>query len=177
MPIISIGNLRSLPLPCNRLAGSYIISQMLIGYNTNVRYKGKTYHIQTEDSGPANPQIVTLLYYQGAILASKKTNYAYLMGQPDLEDKLRNLMKQQHREMIMELKRIAGADNSTSSPFDSTVRQAHRNTSSPCSDEPESVNQESVNEGQERTNILNLEPHGYGGEKEQNNNEKGQKES
>lgn len=81
---------------------------MLIGYNTNVKYKGKTYHIQTEDCGPSNPQIVTLLYYQGAILSSKKTNYSYILGQPGFEEKLRDLMKQQHREMIMELKRIAG---------------------------------------------------------------------
>lgn len=86
------------------------------------------------------------------------------MGQPDLEDKLRDLMKQQHREMIMELKRIAGADGSTGSP---------------CKDdEPESVNQESVIEGQERSNIPNLETHGYGGDKEQNSNDaKGQKKS
>lgn len=138
---------------------------MLIGYNTNVKYKGKTYHVQTEDSGPANPQIVTLLYHQGAILASKKTNYAHLIGQPDLEDKLRNLMKQQHREMIMELKRIAGVDGSIGSPCNGV-------------DEPGSVNQETVIEGQEGSNILNQEPHGYGGDKEQNSNDtKGQKRS
>lgn len=82
---------------------------MLIGYNTNIRYKGKTYHVQTEDSGPTNPQIVTLLYYHGAILSSKKTSYAHLLGQPDLEDRLRELMKQQHREMIRELKNIEGS--------------------------------------------------------------------
>ncbi len=81
---------------------------MLIGYNTNVKYKGKTYHIQTEDSGPNSHQIITLLYYQGAILSSKKTNYAHLLGEPDFENKLRTLMKEQHRDMIRELKRIAG---------------------------------------------------------------------
>lgn len=128
---------------------------MLIGYNTNVNYKGKTYHVQTEDSGPVNPQIVTLLYYQGAILASKKMNYAHLLGQPDLEDKLRNLMKQQHREMIMELKRIAGADGSEGSPCNG-------------GDEQGSVNQKSVI-GQERSNILSQGAHDYGGEKGQNN--------
>lgn len=81
---------------------------MLIGYNTNIKYRGKVYHVQTEDSGPANPQIVTLLYHQGAILSSKKTNYAHLMGRPDFEERLRELMKQQHRDMIMELKKIEG---------------------------------------------------------------------
>lgn len=84
---------------------------MLIGFNTNIKYKGKTYHVQTEDSGIANPYIITLLYYQGAILSSKKTNYSYLLGQPDFEDRLRELMKQQHREMIRELKNIEGGVN------------------------------------------------------------------
>ena len=84
---------------------------MLIGFNTNIKYKGKTYHVQTEDGGIANPYIITLLYYQGAILSSKKTNYSYLLGQPDFEDKLRELMKQQHREMIRELKNIEGGVN------------------------------------------------------------------
>ncbi|MFZ3121795.1 MAG: hypothetical protein WA104_00255 [Thermodesulfovibrionales bacterium] len=45
---------------------------MLVGYNNNVTYKGKVYHVQTEDSGLNNPVIVTLLYFKGTILASKK---------------------------------------------------------------------------------------------------------
>ncbi len=76
---------------------------MLIGYNTNIPYKGKQYHVQTEDSGLANPFIVTLLYYQGAILRSTKTSYAHIVGHPDFEAELRKIMKHQHREMIREL--------------------------------------------------------------------------
>ncbi len=76
---------------------------MLIGYNTNVPYKGKQYHVQTEDSGPANPLVVTLLYHQGAILRSTKTSYAHVVGHPDFEAELRKIMKHQHREMIREL--------------------------------------------------------------------------
>jgi hypothetical protein len=76
---------------------------MLIGYNTNVPYKGKVYHVQTEDSGLSNPSILTLLYCQGAILRSVKTGYAHIVGHPDLEEQVRDLMKQQHREMIRSL--------------------------------------------------------------------------
>lgn len=76
---------------------------MLIGYNTNVPYKGKTYHVQTEDSGLSNPCIVTLLYRSGAILRSIKTSYGHLLGSPDLEQQIREMMKHQHREMIREL--------------------------------------------------------------------------
>lgn len=79
---------------------------MLVGYNTNIPYKDKTYHVQTEDNGKNNPVIVTLLYSKGAILASKKTSYADIISEPDYEHKVRELMKAQHKVMIKEL--IAG---------------------------------------------------------------------
>jgi len=76
---------------------------MLIGYNTNISYKDKIYHIQTEDSGLKNPVIVTLLYSKGAILASKKTSYEHILDDPDFKEKVRRLMKAQHKIMIKEL--------------------------------------------------------------------------
>jgi len=79
---------------------------MLVGYNTNVPYKGTIYHVQTEDSGLKNPVIITLLYLKGTILASKKINYAQIASSPDFKEKVRELMKEQHKNMIKEL--IAG---------------------------------------------------------------------
>jgi len=76
---------------------------MLIGYNTNISHKGRQYHVQTEDSGLKSHSIVTLLYHQGAILRSVKTSYAHIIGSPDFEKQLRNIMKRQHREVIKEL--------------------------------------------------------------------------
>lgn len=76
---------------------------MLIGYNTNFSHKGRQYHVQTEDSGLKSHSIVTLLYHQGAILRSIKTSYAHIIGTPDFEKRLRNLMKRQHRDAIKEL--------------------------------------------------------------------------
>ncbi|MDA8431566.1 MAG: hypothetical protein M0Z60_01230 [Nitrospiraceae bacterium] len=80
---------------------------MLVGYNTNVPYKGKLYHVQTEDNGRKNPLVVTLLYIKGTILASKKTSYAHLVEDPDWKEKVRELMKEQHKAMMKEL--IRGA--------------------------------------------------------------------
>jgi hypothetical protein len=79
---------------------------MLVGYNTNVPYKGTIYHVQTEDNGMKNPVIVTLLYLKGTILASKKVNYGHVTSSPDHKEKIRELMKEQHKNMIKEL--IAG---------------------------------------------------------------------
>jgi hypothetical protein len=76
---------------------------MLVGYNTNISYKDKIYHIQTEDNGTSRPVIVTLLYCSGAILSTKKTSYADIVSDPDLHDKLRTLMKEQHKGMIRDL--------------------------------------------------------------------------
>jgi hypothetical protein len=76
---------------------------MLVGYNTNISYKGNTYHIQTEDSGVKNPVVVTLLYSKGAILASKKTSYSHIIEDPEYKDKVKRLMKEQHKVMIKEL--------------------------------------------------------------------------
>jgi hypothetical protein len=86
---------------------------MLVGYNTNISYKGTVYHIQTEDSGKNNPVIVTLLYAQGAILASRKTSYADLVNDPEYREKVRDLMKIQHKIMIKEL--VAGKYSKESS--------------------------------------------------------------
>jgi len=76
---------------------------MLVGYNTNISYKGNVYHIQTEDSGQGNPVVVTLLYQKGAILASKKTSYAQIISDSDFREKVRKVMQIQHKGMIREL--------------------------------------------------------------------------
>ena len=76
---------------------------MLVGYNTNVPFKGNMYHIQTEDNGLGNPVIITLLYHKGTILASKKVSYAGFTSDPDYKEKVRKLMKEQHKTMMKEL--------------------------------------------------------------------------
>lgn len=85
---------------------SIIIVNMLVGYNTNISYKGTVYHVQTEDSGLKNPHIITLLYNKGTILSRKKVSYANIASAPEYKEKVRELMKEQHKAMIKEL--IAG---------------------------------------------------------------------
>jgi hypothetical protein len=79
---------------------------MLVGYNTNISYKGTVYHVQTEDSGLKNPHIITLLYNKGTILSRKKVSYANIAAAPEYKEKVSELMKEQHKAMIKEL--IAG---------------------------------------------------------------------
>src|SRR5437879_3761983 len=72
----------------------------LLGYNHNVKYKGRVYHVQTEDSGPTNPRLFTHLYYEGTILSSKRHEY----DAASAEDVVRGLMQGQHKSILKELK-------------------------------------------------------------------------
>ena len=76
---------------------------MVGGFNTNIRYQGRTFHVQTEDSGPNIAKIVTLLYEGGSILYSRKTSYATDEA-PNLTAHVRELMERQHKEMVEALK-------------------------------------------------------------------------
>jgi hypothetical protein len=77
----------------------------LVGYNTNVRHKGKLYHIQTEDSGVNHPHVITHLFADGGrIIASRKTGYAEQLGAKDLQSVVKKLMQDQHKAMFIELR-------------------------------------------------------------------------
>jgi hypothetical protein len=76
---------------------------MVPGFNHNIQFNGKTYHIQTEDSGLGNPHIITLLYLGGNIIAKKKTSYADIAQMEHLPKLVRNLMEEQHKAMLREL--------------------------------------------------------------------------
>jgi len=73
---------------------------MITGYNHNVKYQDTVYHVQTEDSGVANPHIITHLFIGGNIIESSKTSYAELTGAPDMVDKVTKLMQMQHKTML-----------------------------------------------------------------------------
>ena len=45
---------------------------MVTGFNTDVKYKGVTYHVQTEDKGPTTPMVLTLIYKGGEILGGQR---------------------------------------------------------------------------------------------------------
>ncbi len=77
--------------------------KMVVGFNHNIKHKGKMYHIQTEDSGLENPHIITHLFVGGNILASKKTSYADIASAENLAQVVRELMEEQHKEMLRNL--------------------------------------------------------------------------
>lgn len=87
---------------------------MLSGLNTDIQYKGKTYHVQTEDGGAQSPVITTLLFDGGAIFASRKRSYKDSLPPESSADAVREMMKEQHKEMMKEL--ISGKFNQPDDP-------------------------------------------------------------
>ena len=77
----------------------------LVGYNTNVRHKGKLYHIQTEDSGVKRPHVITQLFADGGrIIASEKTSYQEHVESEQLAEIVKQLMREQHKRVFIGLR-------------------------------------------------------------------------
>jgi hypothetical protein len=80
-----------------------VFKKAVTGFNHNIKHKGKAYHVQTEDSGVNNPHIITHLFVGGNIIASKKTSYADIVNAENLAEVVRELMEEQHKEMLRNL--------------------------------------------------------------------------
>lgn len=78
---------------------------VITGFNTDVKHRGLVYHVQTEDKGKDNPLIETLIYKGGEILASRRLPYSELVRAEGGEKAISNLMEEQHKAMILEVKR------------------------------------------------------------------------
>ena len=77
--------------------------KMVVGFNHNIKYRGQTYHAQTEDSGADRAQVVTHLFLGGNIVASKRTSYSDITAAENLGDVVRALMEEQHKEVLRNL--------------------------------------------------------------------------
>lgn len=77
----------------------------LLGFNNNVKHKGRVFHVQTEDSGVRHPHVITHLFADGGrILKSMKTSYAEHLNEANLRDIVHQLMNEQHKAMFVALR-------------------------------------------------------------------------
>ncbi|MET0592287.1 MAG: hypothetical protein ABW133_06285 [Polyangiaceae bacterium] len=77
----------------------------LLGFNNNVKHRGRLFHIQTEDSGVRHPHVITHLFMDGGrILKTIKTSYAEHVGSDKMQTIVRDLMKEQHKMMFIALR-------------------------------------------------------------------------
>jgi hypothetical protein len=77
----------------------------LLGFNNNVRHRGRIFHIQTEDSGVKFPRIVTHLFADGGrIVKTTRTDYTEHLEKTDRVAVVRGMMKEQHKAMFAALR-------------------------------------------------------------------------
>ena len=82
---------------------SFVRAQL--GFNNNVKYRGRTFHIQTEDSGLDRPHVITHLFADGGrVIKSHKRTYAEHVRRDDVALFVRQLMKSQQIEMALALR-------------------------------------------------------------------------
>ena len=77
---------------------------MIVGFNTDIKYRDEVFHIQTEDKGESNPTVETLVYHSGEILLSRRISYSHLLKKSDARKRIKDMMKTQHEQVISELK-------------------------------------------------------------------------
>jgi hypothetical protein len=80
---------------------------MLPGYNHNIRYREKVFHVQTEDNGLNDPDLVTQVFLGGQIVAIERSSYTEVLFE-NLEEKVRSekikaLMQDQHKRLLKAL--------------------------------------------------------------------------
>jgi hypothetical protein len=75
----------------------------VVGFNHNLNYKGRVFHVQTEDSGAHHGHIITHIFLGGNILRSTKSSYLERVAETDsteLFGLVRKLMEEQHKTMM-----------------------------------------------------------------------------
>lgn len=77
---------------------------MIVGFNTDIKYRNEVFHIQTEDKGKNNPVVETLVYHSGEILLSRRLSYGHLLQKSNHREIIKNMMKTQHDQIINELR-------------------------------------------------------------------------
>src|SRR6266516_3639024 len=136
-----------------RLRERFAITAVITGYNTDVGYEGVVYHVQTEDKGINTPVILSLVYLEGAILASKRTPYDDLIASGFDQATLATRLHRQHKLIcaavhagrIEELKRLSGRDTDRrAAERGKRAREEDREPEQADIREPESPDQESA---------------------------------
>lgn len=113
---------------------------MITGFNHNVKYRDRVFHVQTEDNGEKTPLIFTHLFDGGDILATRKIDYHAIVGKPDFEKQVRRMMEDQHKAMLKALMRgdldgiIDGHDNAAKAAIEAMSRPGAAASPAPSSE-------------------------------------------
>ena len=77
-----------------------LTSKLAHGFTSNIILDNITYLVQTEDMGLKTCKIITNIFLKGAIVFSKKSDYAHLTKLKNFPDNLASLMEKQHKSTV-----------------------------------------------------------------------------
>jgi tetratricopeptide (TPR) repeat protein len=87
------------------------ITSKLQETSEKVMIDGETYLVDSEDLGKSNASIITRIYHKGKIIYSHKFSYKNLLSEPDLNEKLSEVIKRQRELALESLKLEKAAQN------------------------------------------------------------------
>lgn len=70
------------------------------GINSEVIHKGHSFHVQTQDMGLEANYVESLIYKSGKLLSTRKAFYTVYLGSPDLKERIRKIIEDQHKEIL-----------------------------------------------------------------------------
>ena len=102
---------------------------MLSGFNHNIRYRDRIFHVQTEDHGLKQATVVTQVFLGGQIVHLERTSYrdALNSGGEGCPDAIRVHMQEQHKDQLRRL---------VSGEFDARIGRFLQNNPTPETSEP-----------------------------------------
>ena len=75
---------------------------VLKGFNSDISYGGKKFHLQTEDWGRENPYFVSQVFHNGAVIKTIKIPYTKVLprGLNSTLESVRLALETQHRSIL-----------------------------------------------------------------------------
>ncbi len=75
---------------------------MEVGFNSDISLQGKSFHVQTEDWGFANPYFVSRVFSDGAVIKSIKVPYQDILpnGIRSSTQAIRLALNLQHKKIL-----------------------------------------------------------------------------
>ncbi len=70
------------------------------GISTTILYSGVSFLVQTQEGGPRAHFIETLIYRRGKLVHSRKSPDTTLPDDPEREDRLKRLIRDQHQAVL-----------------------------------------------------------------------------
>lgn len=76
----------------------------MAGLNSEIEHNDSSFHVQTQDMGPGANHIESTIYKSGRFISSRKAIYTSYLNQPDLPQKIVQMIEEQHNTIINEIK-------------------------------------------------------------------------